>query len=499
MRPCFVVSVFALMLGWPTTGSFARAEQQRSTPYTAHVVAADVYVRSGPGKNYYPTAKLQKGDAVEVYRHDPGGWYAIRPVEGSFTWVSGRYLKVEENGLGRVTADRVAARVGSQFSDIRDVIQFRLHRGETVEVLGKKEFPGSTSGGTWYKIAPPSGEFRWIAGKYVDADYLTSGVRDSASAAAGLIGREIATSEAPRADFVRQADPIAANAEAGPSEPRLLRTVLGQAADFSDPSPLEPRAIASTSAASQVEPADHWAPTSDRQEPSSVQPASAAAPPEAPRTADGSLLTHRSGAFPELDPENAQAPRGRPVSGEAFQAELDDVNLDLSIMLAEEPTVWEFQELSFRAERLSARAATAVQRGHARLLSSKIERSKDLARRYSAVAALRVETERRNGRLARVGSLVGSRPPGFAARAVSVDESRYDATGRLGRIMSPAMGEPRFALADDEGRITCYVTAAPGVKLDHYVSRRIGITGIRGRYAKQDALLVTAKHVSALR
>ena len=48
-------------------------------PYTAYVSQSDVYVRSGPGKNYYPTEKLAKGDAVEVYRHDPGGWYAVRP------------------------------------------------------------------------------------------------------------------------------------------------------------------------------------------------------------------------------------------------------------------------------------------------------------------------------------------------------------------------------------------------------------------------------------
>ena len=37
--------------------------------------------------------KLKRGAEVEVYRHDPGGWCAIRPVEGSFSWVSARYVK----------------------------------------------------------------------------------------------------------------------------------------------------------------------------------------------------------------------------------------------------------------------------------------------------------------------------------------------------------------------------------------------------------------------
>ena len=52
------------------------------------ITADDVYVRSGPGENYYPTDKLKAGQEVEVYRHDPGGWYAIRPPKGSFSWVA---------------------------------------------------------------------------------------------------------------------------------------------------------------------------------------------------------------------------------------------------------------------------------------------------------------------------------------------------------------------------------------------------------------------------
>ena len=64
----------------------ARAEQ--AFPYKAYVTAAEVYVRSGPGRTFYPTDKLHTGDQVEVYRHDPGGWCAIRPPEGSFSWVS---------------------------------------------------------------------------------------------------------------------------------------------------------------------------------------------------------------------------------------------------------------------------------------------------------------------------------------------------------------------------------------------------------------------------
>ena len=114
-------------------------------PYRAYATTDNVYVRSGPGDNYYPTDKLKAGDEVEVYRHDPGGWYAIRPVPGSFSWVSGRYLQLGKDHLATVTEDHVAARVGSRFSDIRDVIQVRLHRGELVEVLDAQHTGSATS------------------------------------------------------------------------------------------------------------------------------------------------------------------------------------------------------------------------------------------------------------------------------------------------------------------------------------------------------------------
>ncbi len=148
---------------------------EQSFPYKAYVAVDDVYVRSGPGQNYYPTDKLKRGQEVEVYRHDPGGWCAIRPVDGSFTWVAGRYLKPTDHHLAVVTEDGVSARVGSRFSNIREVVQVRLQKGEVVEVLDPP--PRGAGENTWLKIAPPSGEFRWVSAKYLDANDPRDGVR----------------------------------------------------------------------------------------------------------------------------------------------------------------------------------------------------------------------------------------------------------------------------------------------------------------------------------
>ena len=82
-----------------------------------------------------------------------------------------------------MTAERVAARVGSRLNNTRDVIQVRLHKGEAVEVIEPPHNgpPGDNGPSAWYKIAPPAGEFRWVPGRYVDPDYSPDGLRRTTS------------------------------------------------------------------------------------------------------------------------------------------------------------------------------------------------------------------------------------------------------------------------------------------------------------------------------
>ncbi|MCE5266718.1 MAG: SH3 domain-containing protein [Planctomycetaceae bacterium] len=161
MRP-----LAALLLGCCLLASLpARAETK--FPYKATATQDDVYLRSGPDLSYYPTDKLKRGQEVEVYRHEAGGWCAIRPIEGSFTWVSSRHLIQADDHLAVISEQDAPARVGSRFSNIREEVQVRLRKGEKVEIL---ETPANTGRDeeTWFKIAPPAGEFRWVLAKYLD-------------------------------------------------------------------------------------------------------------------------------------------------------------------------------------------------------------------------------------------------------------------------------------------------------------------------------------------
>jgi uncharacterized protein YraI len=400
------------LAGLALAASTARGQQ--TFPYKAYISGNDVYVRSGPGQTYYPTDRLSSGEPVEVYRHDPGGWYAIRPPGGSFSWVSGRHLELKGDGLAVVTEENLATRVGSRFSDIRDVVQVRLHKGEVVEVLGQREGEGGSDGRVWYKIAPPSGEFRWVFGKYVDPEYPVDGLRRTTPEAAA----------APRQqpDAAPPAGPIAA-------EPAPAYGSQWQSADQS--------------------------------------------------YGAGNLLVAASTA-------------ARTFSPEEFEEAVRDLDVELSAMVVEEPTVWSFERLQRRAEALLDQAQTAVERGRARLLLSRIERFADIKERHDRVLALREATEETNRRLSALQPDPAA-PPGSTHQS-----ARFDGVGVLTAVASSRPGAPRYALVDARGEVQCYVTPAPGVQLQHHVGRRVGVAGTRGYMPEQRALHVMARHVRPL-
>jgi uncharacterized protein YraI len=149
------------------TAAAADAAYRYQFPYRAVVEGAEAYVRSGPGRNYYPTAKLTAGRRVTVHRHDPGGWYMIAPPKGSFSWIRADYVRKDGAGRGTLTANNVIVRVGSEFGNDRDVEQVRLSTGAGIEILGERTFTTRTGAVRMYQIVPPRGEYRWIRGRHL--------------------------------------------------------------------------------------------------------------------------------------------------------------------------------------------------------------------------------------------------------------------------------------------------------------------------------------------
>jgi uncharacterized protein YraI len=356
-------------------------------PYTAYVNSADVYVRSGPGRDYYPTDKLQKGEKVEVYRHDPGGWYAIRPPRQSFSWVSSRRLNPAEDGLAVVNVQGTVARVGSSFSDVRDVIQVRLDKGEKVALI---EPPSAES--PWCKVAPPAGEFRWVFSKYVDRDVPPDVAADEREASAG-----------------REPD------------------------------------VRLTSGTRELE------------------------------SAAEDAGTRKTNSFS----------RPKASSETALQRELDRIDLELSIMVAEDISAWSFGDLQRRSESVLNEAQTPIERGRARVTLDKLARFDDIKQRHEAV---------RRGPDEADGS--SRPPPGSGNRRA--DDPRFDGVGRLSPVVSQKTGGPQYALVDSTNAVVSFVTPAPGVNLRPYVDKVVGVNGQRGYMTDLQRQHINVQRVTVL-
>ena len=49
-----------------------------------------------------------------------------------------------------------------------------------------------------------------------------------------------------------------------------------------------------------------------------------------------------------------------------------------------------------------------------------------------------------------------------------------------------------------QGDVRCYVTPVPGVNLQNYLGRQVGVTGTRGYVIEQNASHIMARHVTPL-
>ncbi|MBW7988475.1 MAG: hypothetical protein FVQ84_00405 [Planctomycetes bacterium] len=142
-----------------TATSSSGAAGTLSFPYMAEITGDNVYVRSGPGTNFYDCSKLSQGDKVKVIGKQ-FSWARIVPPPGSFSWISIQYVNIDSanSTVGTVTGDRVRVYAGSEHVNPlhSTYLQGKLNRGDTVKLLGEQK-------DDYYKIAPLSFAYLWVS------------------------------------------------------------------------------------------------------------------------------------------------------------------------------------------------------------------------------------------------------------------------------------------------------------------------------------------------
>jgi uncharacterized protein YgiM (DUF1202 family) len=154
----------------PAAQGDPNAASPQALPYYAKIIADNVYVRSGPGTNYYRCSKLAQGDIVKIVSAT-NVWSRILPPKGCFSWISKQYVDIDKTNpdMGTVTGDEVRVYAGSQYYEPihSDRIQVHLNRGDKVTLMGEEM-------GDYYKIVPPEGAFFWVSTQYAEPTDVTS-------------------------------------------------------------------------------------------------------------------------------------------------------------------------------------------------------------------------------------------------------------------------------------------------------------------------------------
>jgi hypothetical protein len=112
----------------------------------------------GRSAMFYATSKLGQGARVEVVQEVEGGWLAIKPPMGSFSWINDRFI--ERHGrTADVLGTKTPVRVGSSLTDIEPTVErVQLDRGAQVVIIGDALYKD----GVWWPIEPPPQEYRYI-------------------------------------------------------------------------------------------------------------------------------------------------------------------------------------------------------------------------------------------------------------------------------------------------------------------------------------------------
>ena len=97
-----------------------------------------------------------------MLREDRGGWYAIEPPPGRYSWVNQEHVDRRSERQGIINVDTWSI-IGSEF-DIAKYIPVRrkLSKRETVEILEESVVKNPRGPVKMYKIKPTRGEFRYI-------------------------------------------------------------------------------------------------------------------------------------------------------------------------------------------------------------------------------------------------------------------------------------------------------------------------------------------------
>jgi hypothetical protein len=134
-------------------------------------------------------------------------------------------------------------------------------------------------------------------------------------------------------------------------------------------------------------------------------------------------------------------------------------------MMAQDHSQWDFAALERRVQALIESGADPASRGRARLVLDKIKQFEKSFESTRPVASQR-------------STSTAVTPSATSTLA----DPRYDAQGTLKEVISRKTARPAapYAVVDAEGQPLCFISPSPGLNLNRYLNKPVGLYGRRG-------------------
>jgi uncharacterized protein YgiM (DUF1202 family) len=145
------IVLLGLMLFCPSTLVLAKEH----FPFLGEISADKVSVRAGQNVNFERLDIVPQGTKVIVFE-EQYGWYKIQLPATAKAYVRIDYLTIENDQIGRVSANRVNVRAGrgTNFSALG-----QLENGQYVRLVNKMD--------DWFQIVPLEGMRGWVSKDFV--------------------------------------------------------------------------------------------------------------------------------------------------------------------------------------------------------------------------------------------------------------------------------------------------------------------------------------------
>lgn len=491
------------------------AQRDTDFPYQALTLNEQTIVRSGPGNVHYETDELGQGQIVEVHRHDPGGWCAIRPPAGSFSLIPESAIQPLDDSIGVISVEGVQAWVGTRMGSVEQPMwQVKLKQDERVQILGQASWPNPDGTSTiWYQVSPPAGEFRWVqlSDLQLPHDLVTSSTKDEPAATPvknePVVDRDVqqaryslseendgfgrvvqAALQTPveierslnsgwrkakipaRKNATQQAKTTLLTPKQGPFQtpaidPSKSRRLLSKSDGVTGP-------VSRVAAASGVMPVSPKMPELDLTPPNTILPLKN----ESPRD----RLLESSPNFPSFG------------DGSTVTKKISELEMLLTKEMTRNPDQWRFKTLEDQAMAIQETTQNADEKMHAERFLGKIRECKRIRSNYESAYVTNASDS-----LSR--QLKSNAPVGTGIEQELLHSTTYDAYGWLNELVSKQDGnQASYVLEDDNGRIIYHVAPSPGLNLNRYLKSKVGVIGRRGYHRKLQLSHVTAERVVVL-